>query len=76
MDIVVVNTLWCSSNAHSFEITKEFFDHVLELMYDGEGEVAYPKHVHVFLEFLGNEEEFDEIEANMFFAYTLRESPK
>ena len=28
------------SNAHSFEIMKEFFDHLYEITYDGEGEVA------------------------------------
>jgi len=40
MDIVVVNPPWGLSNTHSFEVTKEFFDHLSELTYDGEGEVV------------------------------------
>ena len=40
MDIVVVNHLRYLSNAHLLEVTKDLFDHLSEIMYDGEGEVA------------------------------------
>jgi len=49
------------SKTHSFEVTKEFFDHLSELTYDAEGEVAWPKHLDDFLAFLGNEEDFNEL---------------
>jgi len=63
-------------NAHPFKFTKEFFDDLSEITYDGEGGVACPKHLNDFLTFFGNEEDFDEVEVNMLLAYTLCESPE
>lgn len=40
-------------------------------MYDGEGDVVWPEHLHDFLSFLENEEDFDEVHVSMLLAYTL-----
>lgn len=70
----MVNALQFFSNAHSFEVMKELFDHFSKLTNDGEGEVARPKNLDGFIAFFGNEEDFDDVEVNMLPAYTLHES--
>jgi len=44
-------------------------------MYDGEGEVAWPEHLHNFLSMIHEEDEFSNEQACLLLAYTLRESP-
>lgn len=75
MDIIIVNPLHCLSNEPPFEIEREFFDELSELMYDGEGEVAWPKYLNDFHELMENVEGFNETEVCMLLAHTLREYP-
>jgi len=54
----------------------EFYDLLSEFTYDGEGKVAWPEHLHEFLAFLEDAEEFDEVEVNVLLSITLHECPQ
>lgn len=73
MVIVIVDCPQFLSNRHPFEVEREFYDHLWELVYDGEGDVAWPKHLDDFHAFIENFEGFDEVEVSMLLAHTLRE---
>jgi len=75
MEFVIVNPLQCLSNRHSFEVKREFLDDLLEITYDGEGEVSWPEHLDDFHAFMDNVEGFNEIEVCMLLAHTLYEYP-
>ena len=75
MDIVSVHPLQCLSNAHPFQIMKEFYDLLSELTYDDEGMLAWPEHLNDFLAFLEDVEKLDEVEVNILLSTTLCESP-
>jgi len=44
-------------------------------MYDGDGEVAWPEHLHNFPSMIHEEDEISDQHASFFPSYTLRESP-
>ena len=44
-------------------------------MYDGEGEVAWPKHLHKLISMIYEEDEFTDEQVRSLISYTLHESP-
>jgi len=58
MDSITLIPPWCLSHAEPLNITRDFFDLLSEITYDGEGKVAWPKYLEDFYIFLENADEF------------------
>jgi len=48
----------CFSNREDVSISEKLFDLLSTHTYDGEGEVAWPKHLHNFISMIYEEDEF------------------
>lgn len=62
-------------NRDDVPITGEIFDLLSIYMYDGKGEVAWPKYLHEFISMLHEEDGGSHEHASLLLAHTLRESP-
>jgi len=52
---IIAHPSKCLSNGHIFHVEREFWNHLSQLMYDGEGEVAWPEHLddfHALMEYM------------------------
>ena len=65
----------CFLNREDVSISGKLFNLLSTHMYDFEGEVAWPKHLHKFVSMIHVEDEFSNEQASSMLAYTLRESP-
>jgi len=63
------------SNHEDVSITGNIFNLLSTHAYDGEGEVAWPMHLHNFLSMLHEEDEFSDEEASLLLSYALHKSP-
>ena len=75
MDFCTLLPLRCFLNREDVSISGKLFNLFSTRTYDGEGEVAWPKHLHNFLSMIHEEDEFSDEQINLMLAYTLRESP-
>ena len=62
-------------NLEDVSILVKLFDLLFTHMYDGEGEVAWPKHLYNFLFMIYEEDEFTNKHVSLLLTYTLHESP-
>ena len=60
------------SNCEDVSISGKLFNLLSTHMYDGEGEVAWPEHLHNFLFMIYEEDEFSDEHASLLLSYTLR----
>jgi len=63
------------SNREDLYISGKLFDLLSTHTYDGEGEVAWPKHLHSFISMIHEEDELSDKQAGLLLAYTLPKSP-
>ena len=62
-------------NQEDVSISGKIFNLFSTHRYDGEGEVAWPEHLHNFLSMIHEEDELSDEQVSLLLAYTLCESP-
>ena len=65
----------CFPNHEDVSILRKLFNLLSTHTHDGEGEVAWPEHLHNFLSMIYEEDEFTDQEYGLLLAYTLHKSP-
>ena len=75
MEICILLPSRCFSNRKDLYISGKIFNLFSTHMYDGEGKVALPEHLHSFLSMIYEEDEFTDEHVDLLLAFTLCESP-